>query len=141
MGAELSVFTKHRLSENPGGPTVFVIACDFFFTVETVYHVFARKSNVFPTKYSRFCPPVFGIFHKTAPGGQNPVDKRRCLCLNAQYNINNDDDGNLPFREAAESRRLVRAGVEGLGILIPESVPGTRLSVVGPGCPRYGLGL
>ena len=45
------------------------------------------------------------------------------------------------FSEAVESRRLVRAGAEGLSELIPESVLPTLLLVVEPGCPRYGLGL
>ena len=51
-----------------------------------------------------------------------PVDKQECLWLNNFCTSCKDDDGNLPFAEAAESRRLVRAGAEVQGILIPESV-------------------
>ena len=51
MGSGLTAYTKRRLSENPGCPTVFVTA---FFVFPKLYHVRAEKSNVFVTKSGLF---------------------------------------------------------------------------------------
>ena len=42
-----------------------------------------------------------------------------------------------PLQEAAESRRLLRADAEDLGVLLPESVLSKRKRVIRPGSPRY----
>ena len=51
------------------------------------------------------------------------VDKRFRLWLNDTCTYGKDFDGKLAFAyEAPESRRMVRAGADGISDLIPESV-------------------
>ena len=51
------------------------------------------------------------------------IDKSGVLCLNRHNRTNiKTVMENLPFLKVSESRRQVRAGTEGFGNLIPESI-------------------
>ena len=106
-------YTCRQLSEDRVNLTVFVKA---FAILTILYHVHAKKSNVFLRKTN-----IFFRREKT-------IDKPRGLCLNVS-NTEKTLTENLPFHSlAAESRWVVRTGAGAKGDLIPESVLRKRAS-------------
>ena len=118
-GCILSSFTNRRLSERRRNRTVFVTA---FFILSILYHVRDKKSNVFILKSKNLFPVQFSIL-SMAKNWRNCLLTNECVCdLMTFVHILKTLTENLLFLKAPESRRSVRAGAEGLGGLLPESV-------------------